>query len=282
MNRVLSRALAVLLLQAATASAAGPGAGAPAGLTVDLGFINPDIVITAPRDRIPPERIIDPRINAILVRLLEQRSQLRPTDVPGQHEVATVFGQLTTLTGHTMSQRYTELGFLLTEGLAGTRDPSIQSSLERVARRAVNPQMRASALVSLAYAKDERFVSLFQETLRDPSLTVRLGAVESLIVSSSPAAQFLLADAAANDASFTVKVMAAAAYWERGNPAGREILLRLAEDADWYVRADAIYNLGRLGGADEYRKLMDFLSREKDPVVRAELTLALMRLEKFK
>lgn len=277
----MTAALALILLAGAPARAAE--GGPVAGLTVDLGFLNEDIVVTAPRYKLPPERVIDPRINAILTRLLETRSQMRPSDVPGQQQnVALLFGQLTTLTGHTMSQRYTELGFLLTEGLAGARDPEIQRSLERIARSAVNPQMRAAALVSLAYTKEERFVSLFQETMRDPGVTVRLGAIESLIQVGAPSAQFLLADAAQNDASPTVKVMAAAAYWAGGNLAGREVLLTLAGNADWYTRADAIYNIGRLGGADEYRKLLDLMGREQDPVVKAELTSALMRLRRFK
>ncbi len=274
----LSLALAAFLAPALAADSGAP----VAGLTVDLGFLNEDIVVTAPRYKIPPERVIDPKINAILVRLLEGRSELRPSDVPGQHEVSQVFGELTTLTGHTMSQRYTELGFLLTEGLAGVRDPSVQSALERVARNAVNPQMRASAMVALAYTKDERFVALFQQMMRDPSVTVRLGALESIIQSGSPAAPTLLADLAQNDLSATVKIMAAAAYWEKGNLAGREILLGLTGNADWYTRANAVYHIGRLGGPDEYRKMLDLLGREQDPVVKAEVTSALMRLQRTK
>ena len=149
-------------------------------------------------------------------------------------------------------------------------------------RSAKNPQMRAAAMVSLAYTKDARFVPLFQQALVDPNLTVRLGALESLIACEAPGAQFSVSDAANNDASFTVRVMAAAAYWEKWNPSGRDLLLTLAENPDWFVRADAIYNIGRLGGGPDYRKLLDLLGREENPIVRAELTLALIRLQKFK
>ena len=274
----MTRLLALLL------AAAGPVAaqGNAGNLTVDLDFMFPDITVTAPRTKVPPARVIDPRINALLLRLLEQKSELRPENAGAQNTAAALFSELTTLTGHMMSMRYSELGFLLTEGLAGVDDFPIQNKLEAVARTGKNPQMRAAALVALGHTKSERFLPLFQEALRDQNLTVRLGALESLILSPSPSALFSLGDAAQNDPSYTVKVMAAAAYWERGNPAGREVLLRLAENADWYVRADAVYQLGRLGGADERRKLMDLLGREADPIVKAELTLALVRLEKYR
>lgn len=277
----MSRVLAALLaLGVAAPAAAQPGLAG--GLTVDLGELLEPIIITAPRNRIPPARMIDPRVNAILLRLLQQKSDARPEDAGAQNQAAVLFSELTTLTGHMMSMRYSELGFLLTEGLAGATDFTLQNELEKVARTGKNPQMRAAALVALGHAKDERFVSLFQEALRDQNLTVRLGALESLILSGSTAALFSLGDAAHNDPSVTVKAMAAAAYWEKGNPAGREVLLRMADDKDWYARAEAVYHLGRLGGSLDYRRLMDMLGREADPIVRAELTLALIRLERFK
>ncbi|MBI3297347.1 MAG: HEAT repeat domain-containing protein [Elusimicrobia bacterium] len=272
----MTRLLALsLLLPAMASQAAEP-------LTVDMDFMLEPIVITAPRNKIPAARQIDPRINSLLLRLLQQRADLRPDQVAGQNASAEVFSELTTLTGHTMSMRYSELGFLLTEGLAGSQDFQIQSELERIVRSGKNPQMRAGAMVALAYTKDSRFLGLFQTAIRDPSLTVRLGALESLIIMDSSAAEFSIAEAAQGDASFTVKVMAAAAYWQRGNLAGREMLLLLAEHADWYVRANAIYQLGRLGRGDEYRRLLNLMDREKDLIVRAELTLALIRLERFK
>lgn len=257
-----------------------PAARAAGDLTVDLDYLLEPIVIKAPRRKIPQARVIDPRIDALLLRLLQQRSELRPEAVTAQN--TEVFGELTTLTGHMMRLRYSELGFLLTEGLAGAQNFTIQNELEKVVRTAKNPQMRAAAMVSLAYTKDARFVGLFQQALLDPNLTVRLGALEALILCEAPAAQFAVSDAAHNDASFTVRVMAAAATWEKWNPSGRDILLTLAENADWYVRADAVYNIGRLGGGPDYRKLLDLLSREENPIVRAELTLALIRLQRFK
>lgn len=277
----MTRLLAAALLLALPAFGAD-APGSAGNLTVDLDFLFKDIEVTAPRVKIPPQRVIDPRINALLLRLLEQKSGLRPEEAGAQNTASALFAELTTLTGHMMSMRYSELGFLLTEGLAGVDDFSLQNRLETVARTGKNPQMRAAALVALGHTKNERFLPLFQEGLRDANLTVRLGALESLILSPSPSALFTLGDAAQNDPSTTVKVMAAAAYWEKGNPAGREVLLRLAENADWYARASAVSQLGRLGGADERRKLMDLLGRETDPIVRAELTLALVRLERFK
>lgn len=272
MTRSLYLAVAALLL--------APASGSAGDLSVDLGYLFEPIVITAPRRKIPQARVVDPRVNALLLRLLQQHSELRPE--AGSAQNTEVFSELTTLTGHMMSLRYSELGFLLTEGLAGIQDFTIQNELAKVVRTGKNPQMRAAAMVSLAYTKDARFVPLFQEALLDKNLTVRLGALESLVVCEAPNAQFSVADAAHNDASYTAKVMAAAATWEKWNPIGREMLLALAENPDWYVRADAIYNIGRLGGGPDYRKLMDILGREENPIVRAELTLALIRLQKFK
>ncbi|TBR26126.1 HEAT repeat domain-containing protein [bacterium] len=258
------------------------GPGLASSLTADLDFMLEPIVITAPREHIAQETLVDPRINALLLRLLEQKSALRPEEAGSQNSAAALFAELTTLTGHMLSLRYSELGFLLTEGLAGVKDFGIQNRLEAVSRSGKNPPMRAAALVALGHAKDDRFFPLFQEALRDVSLTVRLGGLESVVLSASPAALFTLGDAAQNDPSFTVKGMAAAEYWQRGNLAGREALWRMTTETDWYARAEAVYHLGRLGGADEYRKLMDMLGRETDPIVRAELALALVRLGRFK
>lgn len=268
------------LLLAVPWGAAPAAAQTGGGLTVDLGFMLDPIVITAPRKRKPAGRQIDPRINNVLRRLLESRSEVRPDDLGVINDASRVFAELATLTGHMMRLRYTELGFLLTEGLAGVEDYSLQNELERVVRSASNPQMRAAALVALGYTKEERFVSIFMEMLRDPDLTVRLGALEALVVSESPNALFAVGDAAQSDQSMSVRVAAAAAYWKLGNPSGREMLLQFAEDADWYVRAHAVMYLGEQGGGDEYRRLMDLLQREQNPIVRAELTLALMRLSK--
>jgi len=54
---------------------------------------------------------------------------------------------LTTATGFKLKTRYTELGFLLTEGLAGVTDPQLTIELENTVRQGTNPQIRAAALV---------------------------------------------------------------------------------------------------------------------------------------
>ena len=271
-----------LALSAPAAQAAEAASRISGGLTVDLGFMLDPIVITAPRTKLAPQRHIDERVNATLRRLLTQRSEVRPEDLGVTNDASRVFGELATLTGHMLRLRYTELGFLLTEGLAGAKDFSLQNDLERVARSAPNPQLRASAMVALGYTKEERFVPLFTQMLREPDLTVRLGALEALVASGSPSAQFAIADAAQTDASMAVRIMAAGAYWKMGNLSGRELLLGFISHEDWYVRAHAVRYLGELGGSDEYRKLMDLLQTEQNPIVRSELTLALMRLGKKK
>ncbi|PCI37636.1 MAG: hypothetical protein COB53_06020 [Elusimicrobia bacterium] len=245
-----------------------------------LGFILAPITVTAPRVDAPFG--ISSKINNVLLRLLESRSEVRPDDLGVINDASRVFANLTTLTGHMMRLRYTELGFLLTEGLAGVKDFSLQSELQTVARTAKNPQMRAAALVSLGYTKEEQFVSLFRETINDQNLTVRLGAFEALVVSQSQQALFIVGDKAQNDQSLSVRVMAAAAYWKMGNPSGRNMLLEFAENEDWYVRAHAVSYLGELGDGQDYRYLLDRLSRDTDDIVRSELVLALMRLREKK
>lgn len=277
---------AALILFAALLLPPGPAAAAEAqpirGLSADLGFMLDPIVVTAPRDRITDTRAIDPRINATLLRLLRQRSEVRPGELGTQSTAIGVFSDLTTLTGHKLRLRYTELGFLLTEGLAGVKDFQLQQELEKAGRDGKNPQIRAAAMVALGYAKDENFLALFRNGMQDSDITARVGALESMILLDSEGARFAIADSARSDASATIRVMAAASLWKNGDVSGREVLLDYTRDTDWFVRAFAVYYIGEHGRGDEYRKLMDLLTRESNPIVKAELVRALIRLEKHK
>ncbi len=240
------------------------------------------LIITAPRLKIPPRKVIDPQINMHLLRLLRQRQDARPD--PKEVLEASVGNliKLATLTGYNLKTRYTELGFLLTEGLAGVSDFELAGELEKTARLGKNVQLRAASLVALAYAKDQRYLSLFQGALQDPNVTVRFAALESLLILGGPAVQFLVANAARGDSSPALQAFAAAGMWRLGDPYGREILLRLAQHQDWFVRALAVQYLGELGGQEEYRKLMLQLSREEQATVKAELCSALLRLQQVR
>jgi hypothetical protein len=240
------------------------------------------LVIRAVRDRLPASAPIDPQINATLLRLLQQRQDARPT--PTEQADASVGNlvKLTTATGYKLKTRYTELGFLLTEGLAGVKDFQLSSEMERVVRLGKNVQTRAAAMVALAYTKDMRYQSLFQSALQDPNVTVRFGALESLLLMDNSANKFIVMDIAQRDLSPVMKIYAAAGLWKMGDPNGREILLRMYQDQDWFTRAMAVRYMGEYGGSDEYRKLFILLTQETHPAVRAELCSALLRLQKFK
>ncbi|MBI5883271.1 MAG: HEAT repeat domain-containing protein [Elusimicrobia bacterium] len=240
------------------------------------------LVITAPRDRLPTDQVIDPQINTHLLRLLQSRQDARPSTEEELMASGGPLGKLTTATGFKLLTRYTELGFLLTEGLAGVKDLQLAAELERTVKLGTNKQTRAAAMVALAYTKDQRYLSLFLSGLQDQRVTVRFAAVESLLILGGPSARFPLMNAARDDLSPAVRVYAAQGLWRNGDPYGREILLRLYQDQDWLVRAMAARYLGELGSGEDYRKLMIELTRETHSAVKVELAGALLNLQKYK
>lgn len=246
----------------------------------DTAFQLDALVITAPRvqvGRLP----IDPQINQQLLRLLRQRMDARPDSQALLDASIGNLSKLSTLTGFNLKTRYTELGFLLTEGLAGTTDFELSSELEKVARLGQNPQTRAAALVALAYTRDLRYLSLLQSVSQDQNVTVRFGALEALLILDNPATQFQVGNMARTDISLPVQIYAAAGLWRMGDIYGREILLRYYQHPDWFVRAMAIHYLGELGGGEEYRRLLGILNQETVDAVRAEIASALLRLRRF-
>lgn len=276
MNR-MRWSLAIVL----AACAAGAARAQAPGAAVDLqAFQLEPLVIKAPRLRIE-QLAIDPQINQHLLRLLQQRQDARPDSQAALDASIGNLNKLTTVTGYKLKTRYTELGFLLTEGLAGVTDLSLTSELEKTVRQGTNVQTRAAAMVALAYSHDLRYLSLFQSALIDPSITVRFGALESLLALGDPSVQMQVANTARTDASLPIQIYAAAGMWRMGDIYGREILLRYAQHTDWFVRALAIRYLGELGGAEEYRKILLWLSYENHQAVRAEICSALLNLQKF-
>lgn len=257
---------------------AGAAEPVPVNLSADMGslFSLEPLTITAPR--VKQEEMIDPLINQQLLRLLQQRMDARPDPLASSDASLFNLAKLSTLTGYSLKTRYTEIGFLLTEGLAGTKDYQLQSELEKAARLAKNVQTRAAALVALAYAKDMRYLSLFQGALNDPNTTVRFAALESLLILGDRSIQLQLGGSARNDQSVAVQIYAAAGMWRLGDSFGKEILLRFLDHQDWFARAMAAYYLGELGGGYEYRRLISYLDRETDPSTRAEIATALMKL----
>lgn len=246
-------------------------------LDSEMAYELEPLVVTAPRVQAQVD-LIDPRINAQLLRLLKQRMDARPDSAAQLDASIGNLNKLTTLTGYNLKTRYTELGFLLTEGLAGSTDFQIQSELENTVRLGTNVQTRAAAMLALAYAKDTRFLSLFQSGLNDPNLTVRFAALESLLAMGDPGAELQVSNSARTDPAMPMQIYAAAAMWRMGDIFGREILLRLYQSPDWLVRAMTDHYLGEMGGSDEYRRLQQELDGEQDPAVKAEILTALVKL----
>jgi HEAT repeat protein len=234
------------------------------------------LVVTAPRVAAQVD-LIDPRINVQLVRLLKKKSERQDTTSQADGNVAVLY-QLTTLSGFNLQTRYTQLGYLLTEGLAGTTDYDIQSLLENTARQSKDVTMRAAALVTLAYTKDLRYQPLIMGAMIDPNITVRFAALESLLIMGDPSLEIQVGTMARGDASIPVQVYAAAAMWKMGDIFGRELLLRLYQNPDWLTRAMADHYLGEMGGSDEYLRLQRELDGEHDPGVKAEILTALVKL----
>ncbi len=238
------------------------------------------LVITAPRLRIQ-QLAIDPQINQQLLRLLQTRQNARPDSTASMDASVGNLAKISTVTGYKLKARYTQLGFLLTEGLAGVTDLQLASELQKTAAQGKNPQIRASAMVALAYTRDLSYASIFQSGLLDPNITVRFGALESLLTMNDPSIQFQVGNVARMDASLIAQVYAASGMWRLGDIYGREILLRLAENSDWLVRSMAIRYLGELGKGEEYRKILQWFGFESNQMVKAEMCSALLNLQKY-
>ena len=279
MTQFASVALALLMPAVIFAGESLPSRTAVT-LAVDPAYFQlEELVITAPQLKISDA--IDPRITKTLLYLLQERQNARPSDQTDINASVGNLNKLTTVIGYKLKTRYTELGFLLTEGLAGVKDFQLLSELEKTARNGENVQTRAAAMVALAYTKDMQYMTLFQQGLLDENVTVRFGALESMIVLDNLGGYIQIGNAARGDRSYAVKLYAAAAMWRKGDIHGREILMQHVRHEDWFVRAMAIRYVGEIGEEYEYTLLLQQLFGETHPAVQAELASALMRLQTF-
>jgi hypothetical protein len=242
------------------------------------------LIITAPRLKLAPNAILDPQIDQNLLRLLQTATSLRPNTQEQLDPSLTDLSNLTTLDGYNLLTRYTQLGFLLTEGLAGTKDLTIQNALQNIIQTGTNVQIQASAIEALAYTRDPQFIPLFQNALQNASATVRFGAFDALaIMAGGPNANIdsIMLTAAQGDPSLAVKLYASQLIWGMGDIFGRETLLHHYQDTDWFTRAFATHYLGEMGKADVYTLLKPQLYTETNPSVQVELCWALLRLKQY-
>jgi HEAT repeat protein len=233
------------------------------------------LIITAPRLEV--ERV-DIRIDNELVRLLERLAELPPPEEVIVQDVLTDLNNLITPAGFSLKVRYSDLAFLITEGLAGAKDFGLVQRVESIARTNPDARVRAAALVSLAYNPARRDSFIFQDALRDRSLAVRFGAVEALEIMGGAPVRASLADTAERDDSQALRVYAAQALARSGDAQGLEKLRRYMMDFDWVVRSIAIRALGELGTPDDYYRIQSRLTYEENNFAAAESCLAMLRL----
>jgi HEAT repeat protein len=235
------------------------------------------LVVTAPRLKISDP--IDPRINFQLQKMLQEKENLRISEETARQSSAYQdLNQLVTPNGIALKTRYTVLGYLLTEGLAGTRDFQLTDQLQRLAREAKDPDIRSYALLSLAYSRDRIHLPLFQEALRSQNSADRFAAIQALQIWNYPDSATNLIMTSKMDSSAALRVYAAQALLRMGNEMGRDVLLTMLNDRDTIAQAMAMRYLGEFGRAEDYGKLLAFLGAQQEPIVQAEMCSALLRL----
>jgi HEAT repeat protein len=238
------------------------------------------LIITAPRRFLPPQPV-DVRIDNELVSLLEKiANEPLPDEKVLDPDLAELM-RVVTPTGFALRVRYTDLSFLIIEGLAGSRDFGLIQRVEKIARENPSVSIRAAALVSLAYDRSRQDALIYQEALRDPNVAVRFGALEALEALDLPQAQSLLANSAVNDASLALRIYAAQALFRKGDSYGRQLLLQYMDNSDYVARAMSIYYLGALGTKEDAYRVSNRLLIEENDFASAEACLAMMKLDKI-
>jgi len=236
------------------------------------------LIIVPPRLRIPRSLRIASQINAELLNIIRERLTLPLDKVQAQDPVLQDLYGLVTPSGFGLQARYSQLSYLVIEGLAGARDLLIRSELENLARESSNPLVRASALIALAYNRDKRDLYLVQEGLRHKNAIVRMGAMEALEVGRFKEALPSVVGIAGNDPSPALQLYAIQLLSKFGDNSGRHLLITRLSEPDWPARAMAFWYLGRYGTTADYTLVVSRLSVEKNPFVQAEIALAALRL----
>jgi HEAT repeat protein len=236
------------------------------------------LVVTAPRLRVSGAQLVPPQIDTELVGLLEKIAEEPPAQFVLDANIAELL-KLRTPQGYGLYVRYTDINYLLTEGLAGTTNLTLIYRLETIARSGRYTPARAAAYVALGFDTTRVDLSLFEYALRDPSsLQVRFGAVEGLSAQTNPMVRGILAGVAQSDKSAVVRLYAAQALGRKGDVQGVDMLRRYLNDPDWAIRALSTYFLGQLGDDADFERMLINLERETEDHVVAENCLAVLRM----
>ena len=249
----------------------------------DVLFELEPLIVKAPRLNIKQGEPVDSRINYQLLRLLQEKPDLRISmDMENQSPAYKDLNFLVTPNGIRLKTRYTILGLLLTEGLAGANDFQITDELKRLARgdRALQSGSRVKffALIALAHNHDLSNLGLFQNALRSTVPSERFAAAEALSVWGLPDAISILLGVSKLDTSAVVKIFAAQTVLRLGEPMGKDVLISLLNSDDWVVRAMAMRYLGEMVNSSDYSRILAYFSMETKQLVQAEMCSALLRL----
>lgn len=237
------------------------------------------LVVTAPRLKIPKYEPVDPRVNFRLLKILRQNADIQLTSEQiAKSNAYRDMNQLATPSGMLLKTRYTKLGYLLTEGLAGSKEFEIQDELIRISRESKDPNVKSFALISLAYCQDPNHLYIFQDALRSETAADRFAAVEALQIWGQREALPILNGVVKLDRSPIIRVYASQAIFRLGDPIGKDYLTRSLDDNDWVAKAMSMRYIGELGDANDYSKVLSYLAADLKPIVQAEMCSTLLRL----
>lgn len=236
------------------------------------------LVVTAPRRRVSGSQLVPVQIDTELVGLLEK---IATEPLPEELLIDPVLVEvkkLVTPQGFGLYVRYSDITYLLTEGLAGTSNLTLVNRLETIARSSPNTSARGSAFVALGHDVTRVELHVFEQSLQDRSLQVRFGVVEGLTAQTNPMVRGILAGVAQSDPSLVVRLFAAQALGRKNDAQGVDILRRYLNDSDWVIRSLATFFLGQLGDDADFERILINLEREQENHVTAENCLAVLRM----
>ncbi len=236
------------------------------------------LIIVPPQLRIPASLQAAAQINSKLLQLMKNRLESKLDPIQEQDPVLSELNQMVTPTGFALKVRYSQLSYLLVEGLGGTNDPILQAEIRRMAAEEKNGLIRATALLAIAYKRDENDAYLFQDALNSRNATVRMGALEGIEIGRFKSALPSVAAQSGSDESPAIQIYALQVLAKFGDPSARQILMSRINDPDWPARAMAYWTLGRYGSPEDYGIIQSRLATEQNPFVQAEIALASLRL----
>ncbi|MBV9080635.1 MAG: HEAT repeat domain-containing protein [Elusimicrobia bacterium] len=240
------------------------------------------LIIVPPQLRIPPSLQAAAQINQQLLRLMRDRLTSKLEPAQAQDPLLQELNSMVTPTGFALKTRYSELSYLLVEGLAGTNDEVLGAEIRKMAAEETNPLIRATALLAIAYKKDENDINLFQDALNSKNPIVRMGALECIDVGRFKDALPTVAAVSGSDPSAAIQIYALQIMAKFGDQSVRQILMSRLNDPDWPARAMTYWTLSRYGDPEDYGLIQSHLASEQNPFVQAEIALACLKLTPLK